>query len=135
MGLFKRKNIENNKISYYQKEYLRGYLLHNENEIDIQVTCLKYLDEKIATILLNERFESQIAFRIQNAHAFNTIGLKEEIDVVFCDKNGKVISTYSKMPIQKVTGYYKNAWYIFVFASKTIDFLNIKVNDFLKIKM
>ncbi|QHX35961.1 hypothetical protein STIUS_v1c04070 [Spiroplasma sp. TIUS-1] len=110
-----------------------GYLIHNENIVDVHIICLKFFDQKFSNITRNEKFEEQIGFRITNAKAFNTFLFTDAVDVVVCDKNNKVIATYSSMPVQKATSYYKNGWYIYVFAKKMIKFLNLGTNDYLTI--
>ncbi|WP_338982919.1 hypothetical protein [Spiroplasma endosymbiont of Othius punctulatus] len=122
------------KLNISRDEVLEtGYLIHNEKNVDVHIICLKFIDQKINNITRNEKFEEQIGFRISNVKAFNTFLFTDSVDVVICDKNNKVLTTYSSMPVQKATSHYKNAWYIYVFAKKMIKFLNIEQSDYLNV--
>ncbi|ARU91942.1 hypothetical protein SCLARK_001417 [Spiroplasma clarkii] len=108
--------------------------LSMNNQIkDINIYTIKNSKQKIDTLVFKDRFNYDVGFRIINAQGFNSFGLKEEVDLIFCNRHHQVIDTYTKFKINKFTQFHEKAVEVFVLAKNMIKYLNISINDQLKL--
>ncbi|QBQ07576.1 hypothetical protein SGLAD_v1c03770 [Spiroplasma gladiatoris] len=119
-----KKRVDENKV--YQ-------LVINNQIKDINIRNIKTIKQKFNALILKEKFNHTIGFRFLGLKGFNSFGFKYEVDLIFCDKKYQVIETYSSFLPNKVTEHHSNAVIIFVLAKHSIKYLNIKLNDLIKI--
>lgn len=106
-------------------------LLHNENRINVNIRILKDFKDKFNSLIFKDHFNEHFAFKIINVRAFNSLGLKNPTDLVFCDIKHQVIETYTSFVPQKLTEYFENARYVYLMNTDSIMRYNIKIGDIL----
>ncbi|QGS51812.1 hypothetical protein [Spiroplasma tabanidicola] len=119
-----KKKIDENKV--YQ-------LVINNQIKDINIRNIRTIKQKFNALIFKEKFNHTMGFRFIGVKGFNSMGFKEEVDLIICDKKYQVIETYSNFPPNKVTQHHNDAVVVFVLAKHTIKYLNIKLNDLIKI--
>ncbi|AOG60283.1 hypothetical protein SHELI_v1c03280 [Spiroplasma helicoides] len=140
MGLFKtlkntigflssskaNKNLRNDKDRVYQ-------LVLNNQILDINIRNVKTFAQKLNSIIFKEKINHDTGFRFINAKAFNSFGLRENVDLIFCNRRHEVIETYSNFPPNKATEHHENGSVLFLLAKNTNKYLKIKLKDIMKI--
>ncbi len=75
-----------------------------------------------------------LMFLMRNKKGFNTLFFQQRYDVIVCDKNFKIISLFPELKMGFISENFANGYFIYFSTVGTINFLDLKENDRLRIK-
>lgn len=109
-------------------------LTHN----DINVEKTKVIVNPLAseTYQLLRKFATpqyELMFLMRNKKGFNTLFFQQHYDVIVCDKNFKVIKLFIDLKKGFISENFSNGYFIYFATVGTINFLDLKENDRLRI--
>ena len=115
----------------------KKYTIYYDNkDIEISVTKLGDTFDKIKKLIQSTGISYRTGYILINQKAFNTLFLPFNVDIVITNKNNVVIDTIINLKANKITNYYENAMFFYVFPKNTIEiFLIEKDHEFKHIKV
>ncbi len=118
-------NFKINKEKYW--------MIYNKKNTKIKINLISSFWEKNFLFRKLIHINDDQGFLIKNAKGFNTIKFNNNYDIVFLNCHFKVLKIiYLKQ--NEISPYIKNSYYCFILKAGTINLLEIKIDDFLKIK-
>lgn len=125
-----KPNIDERRLR--NQDAARPLTINNE-EKEINIYTIKNIKQKVDSLVFKDKFSYDVGFRIINSQGFNSFGLKEEVDLIFCDRHHQVIETYTAFKINKFTQYHEAATEVYILAKNMIKHLNISLQDQFKL--
>lgn len=102
-------------------------LIYQNKEIEL-IECKSFY-KRLRGFMLQTNINNALLFN--HCNSIHTFLMKENIDVIFCDKNNKIIKYYKNLPPRKVILPIKNATKVFELPP---NYFNIEINKRLEIK-
>lgn len=122
----------NNKISSKQKGY---FLTLNENDIEkVKVIVNPLISETYKQLRKFVTPQYDLMFLMRNKRGFNTAFFKQHYDVIVCDKNFKVLKTFTDVNEGFISEHFEQGYFIYFATVGMNNFLGIKENDRLRIR-
>ncbi len=104
---------------------------NNGRKINLVTTRLKNLkDFKDSLISLSE-IDLDRGYFIYNEPNFASFGLKNEVDIIWTDWDGKIINIEESFMTNKISNQYKETKFIYIFKAGTVSRKKIIMNDVL----
>ena len=105
------------------------YLIYKNNKLKIYE--YKTFFKKLFGLMNKKNINYGI--RINNCNSIHTFFMKENIDVIMCDKDNNILYYYKDLSKNKVILPIKKAKYVYEFPINTISKYNLKLNDKIKV--
>ena len=120
-----------------EKNKEKKYTIYYDNkDIEISVTKLGDIFNKVKKLIQSTGISYRTGYILVNQKAFNTLFLPFNVDIVITNKNNIVIDTIINLKPNKITNFYENAMFFYVFPKNTIEiFLIKKDHEFKHIKV
>ncbi len=80
-------------------------------------------------LILKRKLTDKQGFLIKNCNSIHTIGMRYRIDVVFLDKNNRVLAIYCNLKPFRITPFVKDAFSVLEVMAGVIDKTTLKVTD------
>lgn len=108
----------------------REYDLRNNTRlIDISVTRIKNIREFKNSLISLSEIDSEKGYFIYNEPNFASLGLKNEIDIIWTNWDGKIIHLEENYKTNKISQNFKDTKFIYLFKAGTINRKRIILND------
>ena len=110
-------------------------IIKNITKNTIIATEAKLADNFLARLkglLGTELLEKGSALIITSCNGIHTVGMKYSIDIIFVDKNNKVIKIVTNMPSMKFT-LCRRASYVIETSSDVVDTTSTKIGDIIAV--
>ncbi|AHI52734.1 hypothetical protein [Spiroplasma culicicola] len=138
MGLIKLtketfKFVKSSKTKTKKDDNQIYNLIINDSIVNVNIRNIKTINAKFGSLAFKENLNHDIGFRFINAKGFNSIGFRQNVDLVFCDRRHQVVELFTSFKPNKMTEYIANSTVVYVLASNSIKYLNIKPKDIVKI--
>ncbi|WP_342268444.1 hypothetical protein [Spiroplasma endosymbiont of Aspidapion aeneum] len=133
LNLFKSTNkiFKRDRIRKIRSSNDKFKLLHNDEEINIRVRKIKQFSQKLNGLLFKNAILSEQWFCIYGSKAFNSFGIFQPVDVIFCDIKRRVFEIYRNFPPNKFSKYHKETYSIYVLAGNGANIYKIEKDDIL----
>ncbi len=115
------------------KNYDYSIIMNNE-DLGIVLNRMVTIEEKIISLLKTNNFSFRTGYFSKGQKGFNSFFMNYEVDVVFIDKNGKIIESISSFKTNKISKYYEDAHTCLVFPKNTINYFNINIGSYVQIE-
>lgn len=122
----------NNKIENKQKHF---FLTHNENDVEkVKVIVNPLVSDTYKQLRKFATPQYDEIFLMRNKRGFNTTFFKQHYDVIVCDKNFRVLKTFTDVNEGYISEHFENGYFIYFATVGMNNFLEIKENDRLRIR-
>jgi len=101
-------------------------LIHKNKEIDL-IEC-KTFYSRLKGFMFKKNIKNALLFN--NCNSIHTFFMKENIDVIMCNKNNKVLYYYKSISKSKIILPKKNVSKVYETPQ---NYFNIKINDTVKV--
>ena len=101
-------------------------LKHNNKEIEL-IECKSFFS-RFKGFMLKKNITNALVFN--KCNSIHTFFMKENIDVIMCDKKNNVLYFYQNLKKNKIILPKKNVYKVFETPNK---YFNIKINDIMKV--
>jgi hypothetical protein len=123
----KKKNNRNPHEATFQ-------MIHNGEAINVVVYTIRNFRDKLNNLVFKDDLNHEIGYRYVAKKGTSTFGFRSKVDIIFCNINHSVIDFYEGIGPQKMTHYYPDAKFIYIFKQDFIRHFTIKINDILATK-
>lgn len=104
------------------------------NDEVFQIEIANSFIERLVGLLLHKTLDEKNGLLLKNCKQVHTFFMKFPIDVIFIDKNNKIIHFESDMNKNRISKFIKNASKILELKAGTVNKYNIKINDSIMIR-
>lgn len=125
--MIQTKRVRKNQTYTYE-------MLINEETTNIELNKITNLDEKVTSLLFNEKIEFRKGFFLRNQKGFNSFLLSYEVDLIFATYEGKIIKLLPSFKQNTLSKYYHDAHWCIVLAGNTLKYFKILEGDYLVIQ-
>lgn len=102
-------------------------LIYKNKQIKLQ-ECITFIS-RLKGFMGKKNINKALLFN--KCNSIHTFFMKENIDVIMCDKNNKILYYYNNLPKDKIIFPKKNVYKTY---ETPVNYFNIKINDKMEVK-
>jgi len=109
-------------------------LVIDGEKVQIMVTRIKTLTSVYLNLLKVKELFHYEGFFIHKGHTFTTSFFKQNVDLLFVDKDGFIIAYYQNMKPNKITKTHKETLFLYVLPQNFLRILKLELEKTTQIK-
>lgn len=117
-------NLHNEKTKYQ--------VLLNNRKLNIYVKRIRTIKTFYTQLISRKIFNYNEGFFIHKTNGFATYMFNFPVDLIFVNFEEKIIKIIPNFQSNKISNYYPDVKFCYIFPEKTIKNNNIQINDLLK---
>ena len=116
----------------YHKEPIAWRLKVNDKRTEVKLFRIKTLKEHGKKLIKVKEMQYNLGYFKYNEKMFSSHLMSINMDIVFVDKDGKVLEIYENFPPNHTTDFFEDSKFVYILRKGIVKQENIKYGDILR---